>query len=675
LATLEQWPELLLLTEQAEKRFPNNEMLIAVKALSLDRLGRTAEARALLSPLIAQGITEKFVLYTHIDIATRCGFLDEAMTAVESLVSITNAPHQKIQALKLLHHLILSSDRSDARAHDVAWRIGELSDQNSELDEGVFLSMLLTSPKDQNQQDNAKVAEFQKRLMAYAANFPKSPILRMGTIPDNAAPDEFIHMLRGLAGDGREETEARRELKENFNSNKLKAPFAWRPRLLLENVRDVPELWEVAKSSRGDERLTLTMANSDWSAKNMADIKDLVPLMDMVALLVAHDLGIFDLIFNIFPSIAIPRETMAELASMAAPITGSIASEKCRDIQMALQANFARIAQPHASKADMSEGAASIETSTEIRTLSHQATYVLYSDDAFFRLYCSRMRPDFQSICTLDMLSELEQQGFLTSADVAEKIGMLCGWGVGLSIEQRWQLASLPPTIGQARTVREGVELLRAYPHCLAIFDGIWGWLHASYIEHQVHAGSILASMLSDDRISPIAIASLMALWREKTNGRPDSPPDDLAALTLLMRQAILNQPAASEAFSKRLWATHFLLVEYEQNNPKDSNSWTEAVSMISFIAAQSDVNTNRLGLRTFLAKMGQGLLDGTAEHLVFNKGYKMWRKSLMEKMKADVPVFTYAISEGEPAYRIDWPIGYRLNLLKPHGSTDRNEQ
>jgi hypothetical protein len=96
---------------------------------------------------------------------------------------------------------------------------------------------------------------------------------------------------------------------------------------------------------------------------------------------------------------------------------------------------------------------------------------------------------------------------------------------------------------------------------------------------------------------------------------------------------------------------------------------------MISFIAAQSDVNTNRLGLRTFLAKMGQGLLDGTAEHLVFNKGYKMWRKSLMEKMKANIPVFTYAISEDEPPYRIDWPIGYRLNLLKPQGSADRNEQ
>jgi tetratricopeptide (TPR) repeat protein len=145
-ATLNRWDDLLLLMSKERGRFAVNQTLVAVESLALDRLGRTAEAKSLLAPLIANGATEQFVLGTYVDIMIRCGFIEEAIQTAEIMAAAEKNNSKKREHLRVLHNLVRANNPSDLRAHDIAWRIGALTDPMDEVNEGVFLMTIMISP-------------------------------------------------------------------------------------------------------------------------------------------------------------------------------------------------------------------------------------------------------------------------------------------------------------------------------------------------------------------------------------------------------------------------------------------------------------------------------------------------------------------------------------------------
>jgi hypothetical protein len=654
LGTLERWPELINLVKSAQRRNSGDKMLRAVEALSLDRLGRTAEARTLLSALISEGVTEPFILYTHIDIATRCGFLDEAIRAVEMLVSTAAESEQKLHHLRVLHSLIRAKDPTDSRARDIAWRIGDLTDPLDEMREGAFLSMLMTS-KARGADDASKVDKFQRRLKTYNANFPRSPILRAATIPDKATPEELLSILKKLVGDTPEKIEARRA-REDLVLEKKHIPFAWRPRTFVSDARDLPQLWQMAKEAKGREpKLTLKMAFGEWSAHSWEQIRNQVPLMDFVALLITHDLGLLELLFQLFPKIAIPQEVLRELGSMTAPMTDSFAREKCIAIQNTLQKNFEKILQPRVGESEFTAGNVDMRDSEELKFLSRQPSFLLYSDDALFRIFCAENDPSFMGICTLDILYAMESQLLLNETEAAEKVGQLCIWGVGVAILPSWQLASLPSSLNQVGNIFEGVETIRSSPTCIAMFNGMWDHPQLNYQDMQAHAGHLLSTMLADVSRTTTSIASLMAIWCEKTKGLAGIPPDDLTKLASLARQTIFCQDKVTDVFSARLWEVYLLLASHVHAGPWNLGALVDAVTTIAVLAANSDFYSQNFNRKSLKAALEMGLGSEADERVIFKRAYQLSSSAIEKRMGIRMPAIQGDAPSSGPNYRQRW--------------------
>jgi len=581
LTTLERWQELLSLAKDSQERFREDNMLVAVAALALDRLGRTAEAREMLLPLVESGTTEPFILGTHIDIATRCGFTEEAVSIAEKLVSVTTDSKKKIHHLKLLHNLVRIAGPKDARAYDIAWRIGDLTDPDDEIAEGTFLMRVMMSSHPQRS-DASQIAEYQERVRRYTAKFPNSPVFRSGTIPDNATPEELMESLLALSGDTWEGLEAKRLQREAEDAKQRHVPFLWRPKIHSHVARDLPQLWEMSKKAKGAEwKLLLSMVPGQWNQVQWQELRGRIPLMDLPSLLIAHDLKILDLLFKLFSKIAIPQRTMFELGRLADPLNASIGRSKCLDIQATLKRNFGQVLQPRANNSDFdAERDTDIFTiSEEIKTLSRHHPYILYSDDAYFRLYCQETDQNFQSICALDILAAMEQRRLLSTREVAKRVGTLCSWGVAIAVAQRWQFAILPRGLAKVKDVAAGLELLKSSKLCAAMFNGMWDHPTATYRSLLSHAGDLVASMACDKHYSPLSIASLMALWHEKAMRRPDAPPSALASLAFLTRTAAAALPRewAISAISLRIWKAFFLLAEWEHGKPLDQVAFVDA--------------------------------------------------------------------------------------------------
>lgn len=656
--TLGRWNDLLALTSKERSRFSENQTLVAVEALALDRLGRTAEARDLLAPLISQGTSEEFILGAYIDIMTRCGFLEEAITAVEMAASAETVAGKKREHLRLLHNLVRAKDPSDLRAHDIAWRIGALTDPADEINEGKFLLAIAISPFP-TKHDSALIEQYQRRLNDYITRFPHSTILRTGTFPENATPEEMMASLMTLMGDTPETLETRQRQRAELREQSSRSPFAWRPQFI-DEARDVPQLWEVSKSSGGsDPALVLSTTQENWTPTPWSDMSERVPLMDLVSLLVAYDLGILNAFFKLFSKVAVPQRTMLNLGHLSDPVAGSFQGEKCRAIQQVLRQNFDQLLQPravHLSPED--KQIECIRSTLELKELAVQTPYLLYSDDITIRVFCHGDEHNSLSICTLDILAAMENQELLTTKEVAQKIGTLCSWGVGVVITAAWQIASLPETLEKVETITEGMDTIRNADLCLSIFDGMWGRAESKFIDMLTHASSLVVAMLYEHNMNAISVASLMAIWHERalcSNGAPQGPID---IPSLLLRNAAV---LAIHAYPKtnrsdELWRIYIWLLEHIKQKNLDPKSLVDSLRIVAAAAANHDLNMRKLSepsMRHFLCSK---LKDGSAGKRGFLPFYEQWRKWLLNDFQITRPTFIPVwMKPLQPGYWREW--------------------
>jgi len=101
------------------------------------------------------------------------------------------------------------------------------------------------------------------------------------------------------------------------------------------------------KSSRWNQKqYHLTMALPGWTPTPYTDIKNKVPLLDLSALLVLHDLELFDNLFELFPTIAVGKATLLELQQNLSPASGSRSCAVSEKLMAMLQSRFEQIQQP-----------------------------------------------------------------------------------------------------------------------------------------------------------------------------------------------------------------------------------------------------------------------------------------------------------------------------------------
>lgn len=621
--TLGEWQELHDLCADAQRRFSENSRLAAFKALALEKLGHTSMALDALKALIAQGISDPLAINTYINIVVRCGFWQEAVATVSSILSTAEKKEQKLDCLRLLFNLIHMADPSDSRSFDFAIRYGTLCNQEDEVEEGMFLAMILRARLARPQQpEKTDDEQLNMRYDHFFERFPKSNIIRRGELSKNATGEEIMQAIKNFLGYdlfNQDRINQQTKLARELQRGEIPIPYAWRPQHILGNISDLPLLWEIGKRSKHEERqYQLVMAQPEWKAVPITDMQKRIPLLDFTALLVTHDLGLFEHLFEIFPKIAISQATIYEISKLATPLASGVSQEKCATLLQVLRANFERIQQPHAVK--LAEKHYPHWASEEIKAIVQKDEFQLYSDDLFFRIYCSEGRPEVAELCTLDIINALVDSGALAISDAARKIAMLFAWKVGVSIEPRYIAYALPASLDQVSSPTAASKVLRADSNAMAVLNGIWD-PSRSFQESLTAASLLLLHIIQNSDTSLNKMAAAMDIWCAKSKLRPESV-SSIENIALVVAWTAMHLAENDLSFSMQLRRVYFALVEMEHGDKMDEGKEKDATIFLGYISSEMDL-TNRLeGSKRLRIRIGSAFTPETSEEAAFVRGY-----------------------------------------------------
>ena len=624
-ATLMKWDDLLLVANRAIERFAHIGRFSAIKAFALDKLGQTAQALTEVRKLLDSSVSDRLAVDTYVSIVTRCGFTDEALELAERLLDQEADKARRVDCLRLLFTLLQAKEPGSQRAIEVAWEIGRNVDQNDEVAEGQFLGTFLTATiRGDAAFSPERAAEFQRRLTAFADRWPESRILRRGNLPENPTVHDLERMLKEVLGNFEERRAWQTKTERELGRGELPIPYAWRPRAILVNVRDVGELWEIGKQSKKDAlQYHLSMVAGAWTPRSRRDIVSTVPLLDLTALFVLQDLELLDVLFEIFPVIAISQAMLLDIQQSASSITGSIAQQRYAKLVEQLKRRFEKIQQP-VNPVPMDESGPMGRLLTEdMRGLAQSGKYLIYADDALLRIYATEDEQVARGFCTLDLLSVADEAGLMTAEQVSEKIGLLCSWNVGVVITPRYLLASLPPSVGAAKDVSSAVDAIRGSDTCNAIFEGIWN-VRKPYKDIAAHASGLLANLIVEKENNLKVISAIVGLWLAKAKLRVDA-----GETTSIQKLAILVAVAAGQSdeitpdMSRRFWSVYREVTILEFGDRMDEQREKEAIQMMAYCCAgmghlaQGPEKVNR-----YRDAMLAGLTAGTADCERFNSAY-----------------------------------------------------
>lgn len=619
LATLEEWQPLADLCVDARKRFSQDPRLAAYHALALDKLGLTSEAMDALRALIEKGATDSLAINTYIGIVIRCGFEAEAMASISKILSIANTNGKKLDCLRLMFNLVHNANPTDSRALDYAFRYGTLCDRNDEIEEGLFLAMILRAQLSGGvASSDSRLSSLSTRFEAFFEAFPKSKILMRAEFAEQSSGAEIMKVIREITGHDDDRAAFQTKMARQLGRGEIPIPYAWRPRQILVNVSDVIHLWEIGKRSKyGERQHQLTMATPDWRRKPLDELRGQVPVMDLVALAVCNDLGVFEELFQIFPRIAVAQSTIREIANGAIQLGGGLARDKFAAIQRALRANFARIQQPHvrepADRDDWTPWA-----SEEMKILTANGV-PLYSDDAMFRVYCENEPARPPGICTLDVLGALNEVGALTTRETAQKVSLLCSWQVGLSVDFKYQAAILPLAVDTAKSVADAMTLIHRDPDSTAIFNSIWD-PDKPFLDFLRAAASLLRELVDDTYSHPLRAKALMGIWYGKAKIRTNTAPP-LDCIALLVVRAAITVPGLDRDSSKRLIDVYSSLIEVEYGDRMDEQKERESLVNLGRICGEIDLTNQLEADSSSRHRLGQAFTKDTSDESCFAKG------------------------------------------------------
>ncbi|MEJ6819612.1 DUF4365 domain-containing protein [Pseudomonas sp. LF-5] len=626
LGTIQDWASLLDLCRGFKVRADAGPRMLAFEALALDRLGDTEEARRLLEQMLAGGVLDSLAMNTYVTIMVRCGYVQEALEAAEKILESAQSNTQRMDCIRLLFNLIQNADPTSKRLLALAVQMGGLADPNSEVQEGIYLTMfLMATPAETNTPSQRQVTEFRERADAFFINFPNSRILKKGEIREDASPEELFAQLKEITGITADREALQARLENQLQQGLTVVPFSWRPKLVLSSVRDVVHLWEIAKvSGRDDRKFHLTMlVDPQWQPPSAASLRDRIPLLDLTALLVLFDLDLINHVMQFFGKVAIAKATLETLATLVNPFSGSPTKSKCTALQDALKPHLSAIVQPSISNLPDDEEEDDGPLGREHKEITQLCrdehnTFRLYSDDLAFRVFCAKSdTPD--GICTLDVLTALEEAGLLTRNEVARKVSKLCEWRVGLVVRFQEFVPLIPSNLAQARNVRQGIQILDASPEFMSVISAIWDF-PARFDKTLEHAAAVLRRLADETPLPNVALAALLGQWFVKAGMKNDAPAQALGVLTKAITRSA--QPAKlTRNTAVKFWAVYKALVEFHHGNYMDESKEHEAIRLLGSECAKLQVTTPGDGEKVYMG-LRQALTDGTSDDSDFSSGY-----------------------------------------------------
>ena len=626
LSVTENWSELLMLTENAFKRFGQQTRLIAIKAMALDAMGETPKALDLLESSIRAEIYDRFALEVYSNIWIRCGFVDKAQDIVAKMLERTEDNKQKLEFIRILFLLEMNMNPESPKLFSYCEKYGQLNNSEDEDEEGIYLQLVLL----ENLSTKRKPSEqHQKRLQAYTERFPNSRYLKAIVFRKDAPPEEILRQLDKVTGIDDSIREQYRRNETMLKSGQMIVPFPIRRNYLL-NVCDLFHLWQISKIAGADNRqYLLTLEYGEYKCRPMEDILAKVPLIDEVSLLVLNDLGLLDNLFSIFKQVAIAKSTILRLQNWGQHAISAF-SPIAKAITTKLREHIRAIYQPSCGKCDIKDiSLPNLKEYEEI--IQNNATLLFYSDDAPSRCLVYGDNYSKEGMTSLDLIEILRKHELISKLEAAKKIAILCSWNVGgiyvkyidilrvISEDFRNYTGTEDP-----KTIIETLDINSDFNH---FTNYIWDF-DKPYTECLKDIANFVSLMIleeSDFRIANRIIESIWYKWYLKVALKNRAESSKLAYLarsfwfiSQITPHKITNQSRIKSA-SQKLWSIYKELVEFVFSDDMTDEIYNKSISLLAQFAVKTSLSI-RDDVYNFI-KMG--LVDGTHDYNLFEKSYQ----------------------------------------------------
>lgn len=619
--TLGHWQDAESEGRAAIARFGEIDRLMSMLAVSVEMQGKTGEAMDFLERAVSLGQQRFATLRNYLGLCLRLGRMDAARDTIEKLLAVESDRDERIELLRL-DALILAQQGLNDRALAVAKELGRLANPEVEIEEGMYLNLYMAVTLSNESVPDAEKQAFWQRVAAFSTKWPESRLFRRVTMPEQglATGDDLHNMLDEVLGDSRHQLRTFQDRERQARSGDLPVPFVARPGFVLHYIGDCFTLWDVAKRSRPEDRqfhLTSTLVDEAQTTERV--LRD-VPLLDLTALLILRDLGLFETLFSMFPRVAVPRSTVDYISQNARGLlVSSSVVETAGALLAAINDNLHRIDQPSGVGAVVT-----VVTPRELLDdyvqLARSGRWAVYTDDAITLAWIRADRVDLNHMCTVGLLALADSEGLLTAVEVASKLEQLVSWNVGITVAPRYLIAALDGALKGSLflTASERLDRFHAHLQFAKLARAIWHY-EKQPKELIVHMGAIVSEMLVRSGTEQDSAAAVWAFWFIRVRMAPGFKELGWDPLCFSLLMALRQLPLAA---APRAVGTFLKVIEIVAGSNRTTR--LEQKSAIGQLGkAIGTVARKELAVgEGFRSKVATALAQGTEDGDTFNDAY-----------------------------------------------------
>lgn len=620
--TLEDWHAAATEASDALQRFDTDDRLLGMAAIAQEMLGHTGVAVELLERAPAVGTNRISAVHNYMGLSLRLGRVDAVRTAIDRLLGLVTDPQERIELMRLSALVYLRQECMDEALAAVE-ALGQLVDQEREEQEGTFLNAYMAVIASGARASEALQQQMGQRIDAFCTKWPDSLLFRRRSLPKVNEGKFDVHDLMDqlLGRDSREQLREFQQRERLASRGEFPVPFILRPGFVLHYVGDPFQLWEIAMQSRAeDQQFHLSMVTDDEELKSPNAARD-IPLLDLSALLVLDALGLLDDLFAVFTRAAIPGATVAYLSQSANGVFARRGAARSQSILAWVNRWVQRIDQPSTGTVAKRAVLSSMDIWREYSELAKRGGWLVYCDDAICRTLLRTDKPDVVTCTTLDVLALLDTNA-LSAQDVASKLALLAEWHVGISIPDRFLLASLTNAWpdDQPGDASARADAFRAHPVFSTLARAIW---HPSkpvelLVAHMAH---LLHSMLRVQTSNVDSAAAVLANWFNRV--RLLKQAEGLAWRLLCYPVLIAMKRMPESAGRGRLLSVLRRAIAASVGERMMSNSVeAEVIDTLGAMVGSIEKN-NRVAANELLTALQANMPLGTADGDRFMKSYK----------------------------------------------------
>ena len=495
------------------QRFGENARVLSLLAISLEMQSRTGASLEAFERALSMGKSRSSTLRNYLGLCLRLGRAESAQETVEKLLAVESDRSERLDLLRLQALLLTQLDRG-LEAYAVVKTLGLAVDREVEVEEGMYVNVFMASTLSMQLPDEEREA-IRLRMETFSAKWPDSAIFKIVTTQGDLSASKVEAMLENVLGNSPKEVmRGYRERENDAREGRLPVPFVARPSFVFHYIGDVFTLWDCAKRSRPeDKQFHLTCALIEQAIASDRVLRD-VPILDLTALLVLRDLGLFDQLFKLFPQIAIPRHTVDYISQNARGVfPNRLAASYAKPLLAFINDNLQRIDQPSLARAGGTDVNPK-ELLDDYLSLAKSGKWVAYSDDAITRAWIAAEKSSVLAMSTLDLFRFADESGSMSPTEIGSHIVQLSTWNVQVVVVPRYFLATLDGALDGTRGLNVSDRWGRFLNHApfTSLARALWN-VEKDPNELVGHIGRLVAELLKEPSVEEDSVAALWAFW------------------------------------------------------------------------------------------------------------------------------------------------------------------